>query len=91
MSGKERGRSMYKVFRYEQYQNIFDKLDFSEQKRVQQCEEKIQIEPYSSKPLGYIFLREKKLNGKRVLLLVYEKEELVLLVTICRKKNSNGK
>ena len=77
---------MYKVFRSEQYQKLFDTLDSSEQKRVEQCEENIQMKPYSSKPLGYRFLREKKFHGKRLLLLIYEKEELVVLATICTKK-----
>lgn len=77
---------MYKVFRSEQYQQIFEKLDYSEQKRVLQCERNIQREPRVAKPLGYPFLREKKLNGKRLLFLLYEDKEQILLVTICTKK-----
>lgn len=86
MYGRRRGRSMYRVYRSDQYQHQFEKCDHSQQQRIETCEKNIQQQPYASKPLGYRFLREKKFDGKRTIFLIYEKEECLFLVTICNKK-----
>ena len=62
---------MFRIFRSEWYNKIFSKLDKSEIYRVIKVEQHLKLEPFSGKPLGYKFLREKKLNGKRILFLVY--------------------
>lgn len=77
---------MFRVFRSEHYDKKFNKLDKSEQERISKIEEHLKIEPYSGKPLGYKFFREKKFNGKRMLFLVYEEHKTIFLVTITDKK-----
>lgn len=46
--------------------------------------------PYVGKPLGYPYLREKKIGGRRVYYLIYEDLKLVLLVATSDKKNQQG-
>lgn len=43
--------------------------------------------PYVAKPLGYPFLREKKIAERRVYYLIYEDLKLVLLVATSGKKD----
>lgn len=77
---------MFRVFRSEWYDKKFSKLDKSEQGRVAKFEQQLKAEPYSGKPLGYKFFREKKFDGKRLLFLVYEEHKVIFLVTITDKK-----
>ena len=77
---------MFRVFRSDHYERKLFKLDKSEQERVMKFEQALKNAPYSGKPLGYAFFREKKFNGKRVLFLIYEDKECVFLVTITDKK-----
>lgn len=60
---------MFRVFRSQNYKKKLEKLDSSDFNRVIIIEQSLKQEPYSSKPLGYKFLREKKLNGKRLIFL----------------------
>jgi mRNA-degrading endonuclease RelE of RelBE toxin-antitoxin system len=77
---------MYRVFRSGKYEQKLNKLDKSELDRIINLEQSLKIEPYNGKPLGYEFFREKKLNGKRLIFLVYEQQKCVFLVTITNKK-----
>ncbi len=77
---------MFRVFRSEWYDKKFDNLTKAERDRVNNFEQKLKEEPYSGKPLGYKFFREKKFNGKRLLFLVYEDLQAVFLVTITDKR-----
>lgn len=63
-----------------------EKLDGSEYDRATNFEQSLKQEPYSGKPLGYKFFREKKFNGKRFIFLVYEQHKSVFLITITNKK-----
>ncbi len=76
---------MFRVFRTEWYEKKLSKLTSFEQKRVFKFEQELKIEPYSGKPLGYTFFREKKFDDKRLLFLVYEEHKVVFLVTITDK------
>ena len=58
----------------------------NEQKAIEKFERKLSENPYLGKPLGYIFFREKKLNGRRVYYLVYEDFVVVLRVAVSNKK-----
>ena len=49
-------------------------------------EQALKENPYTGKPLGYKFFREKKFNGNRLLFLVYEEHKCIFLVTITDKK-----
>ena len=77
---------MFGAFRTEWYQKKFNKLSAGEQNRVVKIEQDLKQNPYSSKPLSYMFFREKKFNGKRMYFLVYEEHKVVFLVTISDKK-----
>jgi len=77
---------MYRAFRSDYYDKIFQKLDFSEQERISNFEQSLKKEPYSGKPLGYKFFREKKFNGKRLIFLIYEDKKCIFLITITTKK-----
>lgn len=77
---------MYRVFRSEWYDEKLKKLDKSEVTRIEKFEQHLKKEPFSGKPLGYRFFREKKFNGKRLLFLVYEEHSIVFCVTITDKK-----
>lgn len=77
---------MYRVFRSEWYGTKLKKLDSSEQKRVLNFEQSLKQEPYSGKPLGYKFFREKKFGSKRIIFLVYQEHKCIFLVTITDKK-----
>ncbi|MDP3992101.1 MAG: hypothetical protein Q8P79_01165 [Nanoarchaeota archaeon] len=76
----------FRVFRSQHYKIKLFNLDKSEQDKVMKFEQKLKEQPFSGKPLGYRFFREKKFNGKRVLFLVYEEHKCVFLVTITDKK-----
>jgi len=77
---------MYRIFRSDWYDKKLRKLDGSEIKRIEKFEQQLKIDPFSGKPLGYEFFREKKFDGKRLLFLVYEEHSIVFLVTITDKK-----
>ena len=77
---------IYRVFRSLHYKDKLFKLDKSEQDRVIKFEQSLKEQPFSGKPLGYKFFREKKFNGKRVLFLIYESHKSIFLVTVTDKK-----
>ena len=77
---------MFRVFRSAWYDKKLEKLGTSYQRRASLFEQELKQQPYSGKPLGYRFFREKKFNGKRLLFLVYEEHHAVFMVTITDKK-----
>jgi len=77
---------MFRVFRSEWYDKKLNKLDASEQRIVSRFEQELKAQPFSGKPLGYKFFREKKFDGKRILFLVYEEHQSIFLITITDKK-----
>lgn len=77
---------MFRIFRSEWYERKFDKLDKSEQQIVSKFEQKLKLQPYEGRPLGFKFFREKKFDGKRILFLVYDNYSTVFLVTITDKR-----
>ena len=77
---------LYRLFRSEHYEKKLLKIDNAEQQRIFKFEQSLKEQPYSGKPLGYKFFREKKFNGKRILFLVYEEHRSIFLITITTKK-----
>lgn len=77
---------MFRVFRSGNYKKKLEKLDGSDYQRVIDFEQSLKLEPYSGKPLGYRFFREKKFNGKRLIFLVYGQHGCIFLITITDKK-----
>lgn len=76
----------FKVFRTSTFEKEFSKLAKTEQVAIEKFEKKLVESPYLGKPLGYDFLREKKLNGKRVYYLIYQDLIIVLMVAVSGKK-----
>lgn len=76
----------FRVFRSKHYKNKLFKLDKSEQSIVIKFEQSLKEQPFSGKPLGYEFFREKKFGNKRVLFLVYEEHKCIFFITITDKK-----
>ena len=77
---------MYKIYRTETFEKEFSKLSKSEQISIKNFEEKLVENPYFGKPLGYTFLREKKINNKRAYYLIYKNFIIVLMIAISDKK-----
>lgn len=77
---------MFRVVYSESVEKETRKLTRFGQKRIIGFEHQLEIEPFSGKPLGYKFIREKKFNGKRLLFLVYPQYSAVYLVIITDKK-----
>ena len=78
----------YKIYQIEKFDLVFNKLDYSEQIRVnnilsQLREHGAQI----GKPLsGLSFFREKKFGDKRLYYLIYPDLKIILVVAISDKK-----
>ena len=79
---------MYRFFRSEAYEKRFTKLDTAEQQHVTNLERQIKDNPLASKPLGYTFLREKRINGgKTILFIIYEELQTILFAKIATKRD----
>ena len=75
---------IFKVKDFDKYASkIFEKSDFDE---LNKFIEKLKFNSNLGKPLGYDFLREKKIKGKRVYFLVYKEICLILFVATSDKK-----
>ncbi len=57
---------------------------------VEKIPKKLAAEPYTGSPLGYPFLREKRVREKRVYYLIYDDLRLVLLVAVSGKKEQQA-
>jgi len=80
----------FKIFRTYTFEKEFDKLPKAEQKEVENFEKKLSENPFVGKPLGLVFFREKKLNGRRVYYLIYEDFVVVLMVAVSDKKTQQA-
>ena len=78
---------MFKVFRTEEFEKRMKKLLTKEQqKRVDRIEDEIAEKGFVGDPLGFNFLREKRISDKRVYFLVYDHLKIVLMASISDKK-----
>jgi mRNA-degrading endonuclease RelE of RelBE toxin-antitoxin system len=77
---------MFRAFRTDWYEKKLSKLSPNEQNRVEHIEQELKNGPFSGKPLGYEFFREKKFDGKRLIFLIYGSHKVVFLITITDKK-----
>ncbi len=80
----------YRIFITETFERDFGKLPKEEQERLEKLKEKLKINPFVGKPLGYKFFREKKIGSKRLYYLIYENKVSVLLVAYGGKKNQQA-
>ncbi len=78
---------MYKIFTTEEFDRRFAKLDYQIQQQIRKEIDQLETNPYSGKPLGYAFFREKKVQNYRVYYLVYNELIVVFVITISTKKD----
>ena len=78
---------MFKVYRTSEFERLMNKLlTKEEQTRVNNIEKEISEKGFTGDSLGFKFLREKRISGKRIYFLVYEDLESALMVSISDKK-----
>ena len=77
----------FTVIGTETYLKEVNKLPKNYLEMVEKIPSKLAENPFSGSPLSYIFLREKRINEKRIYYLVYEDLKLVLLVAVSGKKD----
>ncbi len=82
--------AVFVIIEAEPFEHQLESLTLIEKQRVErfivQLNEKGN---HVGKPLGYLFFREKKFNGKRLYFLVYEEWSAILLTAISSKKEQN--
>ena len=78
---------MYKIFTTEEFDKRYKKLDPQLQKEIDKEVDQLENNPYSGKPLGYKFFREKKVQNHRIYFLIYDDCVVVFVITISTKKD----
>lgn len=81
---------MFHVIATETYLEELKKWDKRSREEAEKLPVKLKSNPSSGKPLGYPFLREKRIHEKRIYYIVYEDLKLVLLVATSGKKNQQA-
>lgn len=77
----------YKIFTLPLlYQTIILKLSLKEQERIRNISQNLSNNPYVGDLLQIKYLREKRLNGKRLYYFIFEDLKSVLIVAISDKK-----
>ena len=78
---------MFKVFRTEEFEKRMKKLLTKEQQAiVEKIENEIAEKGFVGSPLGFDFLREKRISDKRVYFLLYGGLNVALMVSVSDKK-----
>lgn len=77
----------YAVHVTETFEEEVEKLEKDKQERIIKLYFHLKDNPYSGDQLRYRFLREKRLDEKRVYYLVYDDLKIVLMVAISGKKD----
>ena len=78
---------MFKVIGTETYLEELKKWPKPDQDAAAKIPQHLAENLYVGKPLNYSFLREKKIEGRRVYYLIYDDLKLVLLVATSEKKD----
>ena len=77
----------YKIFLTEEFKRDFNKCDKSIKDKIEKEVEKLKENPYTGKPLGYKFFREKKVENYRFYYLIYKSNIVVYIISISTKKD----
>ena len=78
---------MYKLFTTEEFEKRYRKLDQQLQREIAKEIDQLEENPYSGKPLGYSFFREKKVKNYRVYYLIYDELVVVFVISISTKND----
>jgi hypothetical protein len=78
---------MYRILRTPLFVEQFNQFNPSAKKRIIRFIQQLTINgSKAGKPLGFVFFREKKFDGKRMYFLVYEEWKTILIVAFSNKK-----
>lgn len=77
----------YKILTTDEFDKRYKKLDKQLQREIAKEIDQLENNPYSGKPLGYKFFREKKVMNYRIYYLIYEEHVVVFVITISTKKD----
>lgn len=78
---------VYEIKMIELFEKKLNLLRINKREDILNRLEKLSINPFIGKPLGYKFLRELKLDKFRVYYLIFENELIVLIITAGDKKD----
>lgn len=78
---------IYSVFTTTTFDTEMEKLQKSEQERIEKLFPQLKNNPYVGDQLKFKFFREKRLSEKRIYYLVYDEFKIVLMVGISGKKD----
>lgn len=81
---------IYEIFLTGDFERDFKKLEKQEQERVNKVIRQLKTQPFTGKPLGFEFFREKKIGGKRLYFLIYEDFVVVFVIAFGGKKTQQG-
>jgi len=81
---------MFKVIGTDTYLEEISKWPNFDKLIAEKIPQQLSFSPYSGSPLGYRFLREKRVKEKRIYYLVYDDLQLVLLVAASGKKDQQA-
>jgi len=77
----------FKVIETNTYEKGVEKWDKSNREAADKMPIQLRENPYSGDQVTYPFLREKRIENRRIYYLIYEDLKLVLLVATSTKKN----
>jgi len=77
----------YKIYHSQRFSKELDRFDKDFQNKVDNIEEKLVENPYSGKPLGVKWFREKRYEKYRIYYLLYDDLKVVFMVAISEKKD----
>ena len=77
----------FKIYHSQRFDKDLAGFDKNFQDRVDRIEDQLVENPYSGKPLGVKWFREKKYEKYRIYYLIYENLQSVFMVAISEKKD----
>ncbi|MEK6902839.1 MAG: hypothetical protein AABX02_04615 [archaeon] len=81
---------VYRVISTQEFDHQLEELNTVDQERINRFVEQIHQNPLVGKPLGFLFLREKKFEGRRMYFLIYDEWHVVLLILLSSKKEQSA-
>jgi len=82
-----RGHMKFRIYHSERFEKELTRFDKKFQERVDKIEDELVENPYSGKPLGVRWFREKRYENYRIYYLIYDDLESVFMVGISDKKD----
>ncbi len=80
----------YDVIGTSTYLEELDKWPKQDKLAAEKLPSRLSENPHIGKPLGYPFLRESRVSGRRIYYLIYDDLKLILLVAVSGKKDQQA-